>query len=119
MARSRFVDQSTTRLDLSDGDWIEVRNVLGAGAQKRLEVSPLKSVQKNVGQLGSGMEVDFSEYSFARTLAYVVAWSLPIAFSRDALEQLLPDDYREIENAITAHVEARATAKKTQAGAPA
>lgn len=116
----RFATPATVRCELSDGDWIEIKEMLTVGDQKRIEASGLKRFNP---QENNNLTVDFAEFSFARTAAYLVDWSLrgaddkPVPVSRAAIEALAPETYQEIEEAITAHVEARAASKKTRAGA--
>lgn len=119
---ARFITPVTVRLPISEGDWIEIADRLTVGEQKRIDVSGLKRMQPGQGQ-ASSIETDFAEFSFARTATYIKAWSLvkdgqSVPVSRASIEALDPETYLEIENAITAHVEARAEAKKTQAGSP-
>ena len=117
---SRFVQPGTARIALTGGDWIEIRTLLTVGEQKRVDTSGLKKMSQGGG--GQEFSVDFAEFSFARTLAYLMAWSftdaagVPVAITRASVEALTGDAYKEIEDAITAHVEAIAAAKKIPAG---
>lgn len=121
---ARFITPVTVRLPISEGDWIEIADRLTVGEQKRIDVSGLKRMEPGKGKdEASKIETDFAEFSFARTATYIKAWSLvkdgqSVPVSRASIEALDPETYLEIENAITAHVEARAEAKKTQAGSP-
>lgn len=118
---SRFVTPATVRVALSGGEWIEIKDRLTIGEQKRMEAAGLKSVSARAG--AQAVDVSFEEFSFARTQTYLVNWSLKDAadnqtkVSRAAIEALDQDTYEEIESAITAHIEARDAAKKTRTGA--
>lgn len=116
---SRFVAPGSRRLDLSDGDWIEIKKMLTAGEHKRVYGA---GVTTSHADEKVEVKVDMVESSFVRTLTYLTAWSLerdgkPVAISRSALEALDPDFYSEIETAINMHVQEVARAKKpTTAG---
>ena len=119
----RFINPVVVRLPLSQGDWIEIKERLTVGEQKRVDVSGLKRMHPTPGQASSPIDTDFAEFSFARTTAYLVDWSFTgsddkaVPVSRASIEALTTETYREIEDAITAHVEALTEAKKMQAGA--
>lgn len=113
---TRFVQPGTRKLELSAGDWIEVKKQLTVGERKRIDGAGIVAVQDEKG--GVQMRVDWAETSFTRTLTYVTAWSFrdaggnPVAFTREAVEALHPESYAEIEKAIDKHVQEIAQAKK-------
>lgn len=119
---SVFVTPVTTRITLPCGEWIEVAERLGIGAKKRVDTAGLRHVDP---AKPGAIEVDFSEFSLARTCAYLKDWSFkddqnrPVKVSRAAVEALDEEIYNEIETAITVHVEAMAARKKTLGGEPA
>src|SRR5262245_17205698 len=106
MGRNRFVTPEIVRLPLSDGDWIEVKKRLSVGEARYVATSfigaykPDGSRLPNLDNLGMG-----------NTLAYLVRWSfrdaqdMPVSVSLDALKALDIETYREIEEAIDAHVD--------------
>lgn len=119
---SRFVQVGTKRLPIDD-DWIEIKNLLTVGEQKRVDTSGLKKISTGATKGESpDIVVDFAEFSFARTLAYLTNWSFTddkgvgVKVSRAAVEALDGETYAKIEAAITAHVEGLAEAKKNPAG---
>lgn len=105
--RCRFVTPKVVRLPLSDGDWIEVKERLTVGEERDAfqqvvgEVSPEGWRRPNVAMLG-----------VAEIVAYLVDWSLrdaldkPVAVNLDAVRSLDKDTFKEIEQAVTAHIEA-------------
>ncbi len=115
----RFVTPDTVRLALSGDDWIEIKSMLGIGDQKRIETAGLKRFSKKDGE---SVDVDFAEFSLARTAAYLLDWSFKgaddrvVPLSRSAIEALTPETYKEIENAITKHVEGLQGPKQKPAG---
>ena len=49
MARKYFVDAHTKRIDLSEGDWIEVRNELSYGENLRLSTAIMDRIENEEG----------------------------------------------------------------------
>jgi hypothetical protein len=104
MARCRFVEPKLARLPLSDGEWIEVKDVLNVGEWFDMFAT-----------LGEAkMRRDLVR---AQILAYVVGWSLrdasgqPVPFSGEALAHLDLETYKEIDEAVGAHINAQEAAK--------
>lgn len=109
MGRCRMVDPEQVRLPISDGDFIDVKRQLTAGEYRRIFLDQIKG-----GVIVSGQEtqLDPAKLGVTRILAYVVGWSLvdavgrPLPFSEATLLLQDSDTYREIGDAIDAHVEA-------------
>lgn len=101
----RFVQPDVTRIDLGDGEWIEVKRELTAGEQRRAMTSMIGridlkgSVTPNLDMLGK-----------AEVLAYLVDWSArdaadkPVPLTEDALDALAPASYKAIAEAVEAHI---------------
>lgn len=124
---SRFVRPDTIRLTISNGDWLLVKRRLSFGDQRaafaRLYTTdPDGTVRRNPTGLG-----------VAQVAAYLLDWNLtddagrPVVIcgvSTDelmaALDQLSPEDFTEIREAIEAHEAATLAAiedaKKKSAG---
>lgn len=126
MGRCRFVQPETVTLQISDGDWIEVKKRLTTGESRRSKAVLVKEVRQD-----GRMTPDFEMVGIAEVLAYLVDWSLKDkdgkpsridtdAKKRAAIDQLDDDTFEEISDAIAAHVkaeeEARAEAKKPKDG---
>lgn len=121
---SRFIDTTLTkRIEISGGDYIVIKHRLSVGAQKHIDTSGLKRLvsptkRSSKESNDTSVEVDFKEFSFARTEAYLLEWSFrdddgkAVPVSRTAIEALDTKSYEEIENAISAHVEALVAEKK-------
>ena len=113
MGRNRFVVPKVTRLPLSDGDWIEVKDELTVGEARAVTqsfvgvINPDGSRTPNRETLGMG-----------QVFAHLVDWSLkdandkPVPLTMDALKALSLDDFREIDDALDRHLEAVDAAKK-------
>jgi hypothetical protein len=118
MARNRFADeQETVRLDLSDGDWIDVRRELGYGRQSRMAAAGLGRVQASALDGTGDAEVGLSweGFGFARMEAWVVNWSFrdrdnrPRPCDRRNMEALHPETVKEIIAALDTHQEEQNT----------
>jgi hypothetical protein len=121
MAKNRFVQPETVRLPLTDGDWIDVKARLSIGEKKSVDSAGLKTM-KTTGDDKGDVVVDLSAFSLARTETYLVGWSFvdddgrPVKLSREAIRALSEESYEEVENAITAHVEAETKKRQTPTG---
>jgi len=126
MGRNRFVQPETVRLDIGDGDWIEVKKRLTSGEARRAYTGIIKNATQD-GKFAFDMNV----LGRQELLAYLVEWSLigldgkrvPIdteARKEAAVDALDQDDFKTIDDAVTAHIAAmeaeRADAKKLRDG---
>ena len=124
---SWFVRPDTVRLNLSEGQWILVRQRLNIGEQRAAQARTY-TVDAN-GQ----WKLDPQHIDQALVVAYLLDWSLtdddgkPVVIrglAADALAMLLdnlaPERFGELRDAITAHIDAvtsaRTEEKKTQSG---
>ena len=111
----RFVTPQTTRLEISLGDWIEVKRRLNTGEQQDLFAQMMPSITP-----GQPYALQSRHVLTAKVLAYLVDWSLTrqskaVPVSVDAVNNLDPDTFKEIREAIDAHetaVEAEIDAAK-------
>ena len=112
--RNRFVLPEVVRLDLSDGDWIEVKKRLTNGERRRLNTAALSKSVAIGGESTNEVDIDFAEFGTARALAYLVDWSfrdaqgLRVEVTRSAYESLDEETSDEIDKALDAHIEAQA-----------
>jgi len=122
---SRFVTPTEVRLPISDGDYLIVKERLNLGDATERTARMLNA---------EGTAVDPLKYGRAQVQTYLVDWSLtdaagrivsireePPAVVAAALENLDPEDFREILEAIEAHEQrmtaAREEKKSTRSGA--
>jgi len=118
--RHRFADGSAVRLELSDGDWVLVRQELSYGQQRRLAAAGLTGLD-NATSGADHLRVDFAAYDLERLAVWVLDWSFRdadgdhVTVSRAAIESLHPDTAAEINRALDAHIEAQ-EAKKAPSG---
>lgn len=105
---SWFVKPEAQRLELTDGQWIEVKKFLTAGEE--LTVTQAFTAMRQ-GKEGDNptIEINMKRWRIMRCAIYLLKWSLsdwdgkPVPVSEAALEALDPDRLREIETAIEAH----------------
>jgi hypothetical protein len=129
MSRSRVVRPDTTRLDISDGDWLLVKRQLNAGEQRRQYARMYRD------NTAGRFTVDPLQTGLALVLAYLLDWSLvddtgQVIDIRDAdddtkaaaLDAIDYDSFVEIKDAIEAHERANdaatAAKKKIPPGEP-
>ena len=115
MPKYRFVSPATVRLDLSDQDWIEIKEQITYGESQRLSGAMLRTVKTAAGDNEVG--VDFARYAVLKLQTWLVDWSLrddadkPVPVSPAAIENLTPEAAEALNDAIDAHVAARAEGK--------
>ena len=123
--KNRFPKPKVVRLDISDGDWIEVKSKLNVGERKKMFA---ESITKMGGKIGEDAEYDLDavKMSFAKVAAYLVDWSLaeedekgavvPVEISLESIQALDEDSFVEIEEAIDKHIEETEKEKKATGG---
>lgn len=116
-----FADvRATTRIDIPEIDgWIEVREELSIGDERRVFTSAIKG-QTPTGDGQTRTDYDAEQVSFGLVVAHVVDWSArdgqdkPVPLTPDAIKRLKPSIYHAIEKAVTDHMEQVRAAKKIQ-----
>ena len=115
MGRNRFVGNEIARLELSDGDWIEVKKRLSYAEQQRLATGAFS----RMGMANEEIELkmDSETFNCQRLLIWIVDWSFvnekgkQVSVTLDAIKQLDPDTAAEIDDALGIHIEAVAAEK--------
>lgn len=103
----RFVQPEIVRLELSEGDWLEVRKELSTGEARRAMAKTIKSMRAD-----GRIEPDLEMLGRAEIAAFIVDWSFVdatdkrVPFTDAALDNLTQDAYAEIETAVRAHIAA-------------
>lgn len=119
MSRNRFVLPNTVRAELSDGDWVEIKERLTYGEQQRLAGGALTKMSGAAGE--ASIDLDFERYNLLRMETWLVDWSFvgangkPVKISRAAIAALDTDTAAEIDAALTAHIEELEAAKNPPA----
>jgi hypothetical protein len=125
MPRARGVKFEVVRLELSDGDWIDVRRVLTVGEDRDLVSLAVRGYRPD-----GTADLDTKLLSFLAAATYITGWSLvgvdglPIPWVVNAsvtkrvevLRTLDSATMREIDEAIDAHRMREATAKNAHSG---
>lgn len=127
MGKFRFVTPQVDRLELSDGDWVEVKHELTAGEQAKMSGSAMRMMRpenKDTGE-AAAFEIDSTRLAFARLEAYLTDWSFrdstdkPVSITRDTLSALSGDTLTELNAVLDAHLESGRQEKKATTGSPA
>jgi len=104
--------------------WIKAKKYLSIGEQRRM----LKSISRVTTQIGPKKgeraspeaQFEWTDYSFARCVAYLLDWSLTngedkrMGLSRETLESLHQDLFEIIDNALDEHERGQADQKKVK-----
>ena len=113
------------RLDISDGDWVEVKSKLNVGERKKMFA---ESITKMGGKIGEDAEYDLDavKMSFAKVAAYLVDWSLaeedvkgevtPVEISMESIQSLEEESFDEIEEVIDKYIKGTEKEKKVTGG---
>lgn len=125
---------ATTRLDLSQGDYLIVKQDLTAGeARDLVRASTHRVMMPAAGGPAPQLELDPVANSVAMVVAYLIDWSFqdadgkkieiagqPANVLRTALDYIDVEAFKEVSEAILHHQEARSAAldeeKKTRPG---
>lgn len=105
----KFTTPGTTRIDFPDGDWIEVRNELSVGDERRYRSRGLGRMSgmgsaKNGEERDVSIEINWEDLGLARVEAYLVDWSDKRKVSPATIRALDPKDFDKIDTAIQAHI---------------
>ncbi len=123
MPRSRFVTPEVVRLPLSDHEWVDIKKRLNTGEQRAIFARMARDITP-----GDKIALKPEEVGKAKIAEYLLGWSFvdddgrPVPFAAAQIDNLDPETYREIREAIDAHeerIEAEITARKNdQTGVP-
>jgi len=110
MGRNRFVMPDVVRIDLTDGDWIEIKKELSVGDAKRIQNAAITFVGGDIND-DRKFGVDMERASIEQVLVWLVEWSFrnekdkPVSITRESIRSLDQESFEEIENAITSYAE--------------
>ena len=115
----KFVKPETVRIDLEDGEWIEIKKQLSHGELAHLAGSGLTHLT------GSAEFVyDMERFEVTKIESWLVDWSARdesgkyVKPTRAAISALEPDDAQRIKQAIDDHVTKLQEEKKLKTGKP-
>ena len=119
MGRNRFVEPESLRVDISEGDWVEIKVRLTAGEQKRLQSSAITHLAKDDAHPDEGQfTLNIPAMAVARILTWLVDWSFKdkngrtAPLTRESVEALDVDTFEELEAVVTAHIKRQDEEKK-------
>lgn len=113
MGRNRVVTPEIVRLTLSDGDYIDIKRRLNTGEQNAIfarmapEMVPGEKARLNTRSVATSRVVEYLvAWSFAQENGTPIPYTIdmPIEARLATLESLDPDDFKEVREAIDAHV---------------
>ncbi len=106
---SRFADaKAVTRYDLSEGDWVELRNELSFQERRAVEAGALRGkVDQANHQLD--IDVDWASYEVVRLTGWISDWSFTdggekVPVSREAIGRLSTDTAKELIEVLDLHI---------------
>lgn len=121
MPRPRFLRPETTRIEISQGDYLIVKTRLTAGEYRQMYASMRRDDQ----------QVDRLKVIPGRVLAYLVDWSIvgldgkkveilnqPPDVVRAALDAMDVESYKEISDAVDAHIEVMEKLREQEKNGP-
>ena len=111
MGKQRFVSAETVRLELTEGDWIEVKSELSYGEQQNLLLgdSQVTRVEGGVKEV----TVDLELINIHDMAMWLVDWSFVdangkrVPVSVESIKALSVDTAEEVDAALTEHKLAR------------
>ena len=110
-----FVQPKVVRINLTcePGAYIDVKHRLNAGQQRHQFGRMVKTMRA-----GETIDLDPEQVGISKIMAYLVGWSfenggVPVSVTDEAVDNLDPDVYEEIRQAIEAHEEG-VTAERTE-----
>lgn len=109
MGKNRFVVRKTKRIDISDGDWIEVKEQLNIGELLEVEGAGIE-ISKRPGETEATYKFTRPGHAAVTRLAiWLTGWSLcdsagkKVVLSRDGVGRLDEDTFGEIREALDKH----------------
>ncbi len=118
----RFVKPATVRMELGDGEWIEIKDRLTFGERERLTSAGLRDLRGKQGSDDMSVQLDWAVFKLEKILIWLVDWSArdendkPVKVSRDALAKLDQDSAQAIQDAIERHEAELEAEKNAQSG---
>jgi hypothetical protein len=122
MARNPFVKPEVVKLNLAEGDWVDVKKFLSAGEEARMSGAGLRQMTQDDGK--PSFTLDFERLRISQVSAYVVAWSFVDSAGNQTkptpenISALSPDVLKEIGDAIDEHIKRMEEEKKHPPLAP-
>lgn len=120
MSRNRFVQPTTARYELSDGDWVELKGRLTYLESQKLATAALGGMRTKTGDAEPELTLNVAAYALAQLEAWIVDWSFhgpdgrAVPVSRDSLSALDEDAAAELIGAIQKHAGVVADEKKVR-----
>jgi hypothetical protein len=110
VGRNRFVKPGTTRLDISDSDWFEVKDKLSYGEEQKLAGAMTPSMTPGTKTQSAVVDLDWGQYAIERLLVWVVDWSFEDdngkqqKVTKDTIFSLDAETVEEMDAALERHI---------------
>lgn len=120
MGRNRFVQPTTVRYELSDGDWAELKGRLTYLESQRLATAAFSGLRGQVGGVSAEITLDSAAFALAKFEAWIVDWSFQgpdgraVPVSRDSFSALDEEAAAELIEIINRHAGFVADEKKVK-----
>lgn len=111
MGRNRFVPRKTKRIEISDGDWLDIKEQLNIGEQLDVEGAGIEISQQPGDREATYRMSRPGDAAITRVAVWLAGWSLcdilgnKVVLSRDAVGRLDAKTFDEIRQAIDKHIE--------------
>ena len=118
MGRDRFVSGKTKRIDISDGDWIDVKEELNIGEMLDVEGAGIEISQRPGDNEATYKFSRPGDSAVMRVAVWLAGWSLcdaasnKVVLSRDSVRRLDEGTFSEIRKVIDKHIEEKEKAEK-------
>lgn len=109
----RLAKESTTRIDLGDDAWVEVREDISKRSMNRLMVRMPRRSQDEVKETGLTLDEGL-EFQIGLFESLVTAWSLDIVPNAEGYLSLDSEDATALDEKLAAHFEALMPTKDEQ-----
>ncbi len=123
---NRFVKPDVVRVDISEGDWIEIKKQLTVGEEKQVSAKSIRQMGGRLGEEDARWDIDPAVFAFARVEAYLVDWSFaeedddgnlkPVELTAESIRALDEASFNEIDEAIDKHIKEFGDASKKATG---
>ncbi len=120
MGRNRFVVQRKKRIDISDGDWIDVKEELNIGDQLDVEGAGMELSQRPGDNAATYKFAKPGDSAVMRVAIWLADWSLcdalgdKVILSREAVRRLDEKTFDEIRKAIDEHIKEKEKAREKE-----
>lgn len=117
MPKFRFVQPAVVRLDIGDGDWVEIKEQISYGEDQKLTGLLMQTMRPGSVAVDQEVGMNYAAWAVEKLSTWLVDWSLrdaddkPVPVSKPAIENLTPEAAEAINAAINAYLAKRQEGK--------